>query len=113
MHIAALTSSDNFDTSVHPGSGEIALISAAGTQDGMELSPDARAPGQATLLPVHVSLSLSVGLGTTSRGSHAGLAPLARHLGEGERLLFREQRTDIPDMEIDGEMSNFTLTFLT
>eukprot|EP00731_Ephydatia_muelleri_P023715 Em0015g1298a len=31
-------------------------------EDGMELSPDARAPGQATLLPVHVSLSLSVGL---------------------------------------------------
>ena len=45
----------------------------------MELSPDARAPGQATLLPVH--LCHSVGLGTTStpiRGSHAGLAPLAR-----------------------------------
>ena len=67
----------------------------------MGLSPDARAPaeeremrpalrgeggvrgwgmlceGQATLLPIHLSLSLSVGLATsTISGPHAGSAPL-------------------------------------
>ena len=39
--------------------------------------------GQATLLPVHLSLSLSVGLATSTpiRGPHAGLAPLEEGAG--------------------------------